>query len=284
MNWWALCLRQKRNPVANKLTGQERIAAAFQSAQQTHSVAFMPYYTLGYPDRDTALAVIRAIVPYSDLLELGVPFSDPIADGPTIQRSTQKSLEAGTTLAGCLEMVRELRATGVTTPILLMGYMNPILAYGEAKLVQDAAASGVDGFIVPDLPPEEADSLEQHVNEAGLALIPFLAPTSDPHRIEMVLARAKGFVYMVSVTGITGARRQVAADLPAFVRQIKAQSPVPVAVGFGISTPEHAAAVGQFADGVIVGSALINAVDTGGENGVDAAAAFARAMFQALQR
>lgn len=270
--------------MTNKLTGQARIAAAFQTAQQTRTAAFMPYYTLGYPNRATSLAVIRAIAPYSDLLELGVPFSDPIADGPTIQRSTQKSLEAGTTLTGCLEMVRELRAEGMTTPILLMGYMNPILAYGEAHLVRDAAAAGVDGFIVPDLPPEEAAALEQLTNEAGLALIPFLAPTSDPRRIEMVLARAKGFVYMVSVTGITGARSQVATDLPAFVRQIKTQSTIPIAVGFGISTPEHAAAVGQFADGVIVGSALINAVDAGDENGVDAAAAFARAMYEALQR
>lgn len=270
--------------MTNKLTGQAHIAAAFQTAQQTRSAAFMPYYTLGYPDRASSLAVIKAIAPYSNLLELGVPFSDPIADGPTVQHSTQKALEAGTTLAGCLEMVQELRADGVMAPILLMGYMNPILAYGEARLVHDAAAAGVDGFIVPDLPPEEAASLEELINKAGLALIPFLAPTSDPRRIEMVLARAKGFVYMVSVTGITGVRSQVATELPDFVRQIKTQSTIPIAVGFGISTAEHAAAVGQFADGVIVGSALIDTVDAGGENGVDAAAAFARTMSQALQR
>lgn len=269
---------------SKQLTGQERIAAAFQVAQQTHTAALMPYYTLGYPNRETSLRVIAAIAPESDLLELGVPFSDPIADGPTIQRSTQKSLEAGTTVAGCLEMVRELRAQGIQTPVLLMGYMNPILAYGEERFVRDAAASGVDGFIVPDLPPEEAESLEQRANQAGLALIAFLAPTSDPRRVRMVLERAKGFVYMVSVTGITGARSQIAATLPAFVRQVRGQSPVPVAVGFGISTPEHAAAVGQFADGVIVGSALINAVDGGGENGVDAAAEFIHSLRQALQK
>lgn len=270
--------------MTNRLTGQARIAAAFQASQQTRTAAFMPYYTLGYPNRATSLAIIKAIAPYSDLLELGIPFSDPIADGPTVQHSTQKALEAGTTLTGCLEMVQELRAEGMTTPILLMGYMNPILAYGEAQLVRDAAAAGVDGFIVPDLPPEEAASLEELINKAGLALIPFLAPTSDLRRIEMILAQAKGFVYIVSVTGITGARSQIAADLPAFVHQIKTQSTIPIAVGFGISTPEQAAAIGQFADGVIVGSALINTVDAGDENGVDAAAAFARTMSQALQR
>ena len=283
MNWLALCQREKR-PVAHKLTGQERIAAAFQAAQQTHTAAFMPYFTLGYPDRETSLAIIKAIAAESDLLELGVPFSDPIADGPTVQHSTQKSLEAGTTVTSCLEMVRQLRADGMDTPVMLMGYMNPVLAYGEARFVRDAAAAGVDGFIFPDLPVEEADSLEQLANEAGLALIPFLAPTSDPRRIQMILNRAKGFVYMVSVTGITGARNKVATDLPAFVRQIRAQSPVPIAVGFGISKPEHAAAVGQFADGVIVGSALINAVDNADDDGIAAAATFTHAMHQALLR
>lgn len=266
------------------MTGQERIAAAFQSAQQTHTAALMPYYTLGYPDRATSLKVIAAIAPESDLLELGVPFSDPIADGPTVQRSTQKSLEAGTTVAGCLDMVRELRAQGIQTPMLLMGYMNPILAYGEERFVRDAAAVGVDGFIVPDLPPEEAESLAQRADQAGLALISFLAPTSDPQRIARVLSQARGFVYMVSVTGTTGARSQIAATLPDFVRGVRAQSPVPIAVGFGISTPEHAAAVGQFADGVIVGSALINAVDNGGDNGVDAAAEFIHSLRMALQK
>lgn len=266
------------------LTGQERIAAAFPSARHSHTAALMPYYTLGYPDRETSLKVIAAIAPESDLLELGVPFSDPIADGPTVQRSTQKSLEAGTTVAGCLDMVRELRAQGIQTPMLLMGYMNPILAYGEERFVRDAAAVGVDGFIVPDLPPEEAESLAQRADQAGLALIFFLAPTSDPQRITRVLNQAKGFVYMVSVTGTTGARSHIAATLPAFVRGVRAHSPVPVAVGFGISTPEHAAAVGQFADGVIVGSALINAVDNGGENGVVAAAEFVRSLHLALQK
>ncbi|MCL4869138.1 MAG: tryptophan synthase subunit alpha [Anaerolineae bacterium] len=265
------------------LTGIERIAAAFQQAHTTQTAALMPYYTLGYPDRERSLEVIQAIAPYADLLELGVPFSDPIADGPTIQRTTQKSLEAGTTLAGCLEMMRELRQQDVTIPVLLMGYVNPMMAYGEERLVRDAAAAGVDGFIVPDLPLEEASFLGQLCIEAGLALISFLAPTTDPQRMEKILGQAKGFVYMVSVTGITGARRQLANNLPAFVSQIKAKSPVPVAVGFGISTPEQAAAVGQFADGVIVGSALINAVDEGGEAGAAAAARFVQVMKEAIR-
>jgi tryptophan synthase alpha chain len=138
------------------MTGKERIQAAFADAQASQSAALMPYFTLGYPDENQSLAVIEAIAAHSDLIELGVPFSDPIADGPTIQRSTQHALEAGITVRGCLNAVRTLRARGVTTPFLLMGYMNPILAYGMAQFVADARDAGADGFIVPDLPPEEA--------------------------------------------------------------------------------------------------------------------------------
>ena len=141
--------------------GTDRITAAFTQAQQKQTAALMPYFTLGYPDAETSLDIIEAIAPYSDLLELGVPFSDPLADGPTVQHSTQVSLENGTTTASCLEMVRELRQRGVQTPVMLMGYVNPILAYGQDKYVQDAVAAGVDGFIVPDLPPEEADEFDE---------------------------------------------------------------------------------------------------------------------------
>lgn len=245
------------------LTGTERITAAFTQAQTRQTAALMPYFTLGYPDAATSLDIIEAISPYSDLLELGVPFSDPLADGPTVQHSTQVSLENGTTTADCLGMVRELRQRGVQTPIMLMGYYNPILAYGEANYVQDAAEVGVDGFIVPDLPPEEAEDLDNMTAEAGLSLIHFLAPTSNQQRIGRVTARARGFIYLVSVAGVTGARSQVQTDLSAFVNRVRAQTAVPLAVGFGISTPPQAAEVGQVADGVIVGSALINATDAG---------------------
>ncbi|MFZ1400682.1 MAG: tryptophan synthase subunit alpha, partial [Candidatus Promineifilaceae bacterium] len=238
-------------------------------------------FTLGYPDAATSLDIIEAIAPYSDLLELGVPFSDPLADGPTVQHSTQVSLEKGTTTAGCLEMVRELRRRGVQTPVMLMGYVNPILAYGEENYVRDAVAAGVDGFIVPDLPPEEATEFEAKVADAGLSLIPFLAPTSNSRRIELVTAKARGFIYLVSVTGVTGARTQVQTDLAGFVNRVRAETAVPLAVGFGISNPTQAAEVGQIADGVIVGSALINAVNAA-EDKVAAAVQFVKSLRQGM--
>lgn len=264
-------------------SGRARIAAAFEEAGAERAAALMPYYTLGYPDQETSLAVVEAISPYSDLLELGVPFSDPLADGPTIQHSTHMALEAGTTTAGCLEMVQTLRARGVRTPAMLMGYYNPILAYGEERYVRDAAEAGADGFIVPDLPPEEAGTLEAAAREAGLALVHFLAPTSSPERVERMLARAQGFIYMVSLTGVTGTGAGPASGLASFVEKVRARADVPVAVGFGISTPMQAAAVAAYADGVIVGSALIRAVNESEDDRPGAAAAFVRALRDGLR-
>ncbi|GJM41349.1 MAG: tryptophan synthase alpha chain [Ardenticatenaceae bacterium] len=263
--------------------GTERITAAFTHAHENQTAALMPYFTLGYPDAESSLDIIEAIAPYSDLLELGVPFSDPLADGPTVQHSTQVSLENGTTTAGCLEMVRELRRRGVETPVMLMGYVNPILAYGEEKYVQDAVDAGVDGFIVPDLPPEEAESFDSKTAVAGLALVPFLAPTSNPARIDRIAAEARGFIYMVSVTGVTGARSQMRFDLAGFVNRVRGKTAVPLAVGFGISTPTQAAEVGQVADGVIVGSALINAVNAA-ENKPEAAVQFVKSLRDSLAK
>lgn len=262
--------------------GRTYIAATFRAVKESERAAFMPYFTLGYPDRETSLAIIEAIAPYSDLLELGVPFSDPIADGPTVQRSTQRALESGTTSAGCLEMVRELRNRGVQTPVMLMGYYNPILAYGEEKYIRDAAEAGADGFIVPDLSVEEAGTLESLATDAGLVLTHFLAPTSSPERIDMVTKRAEGFIYMVSLTGITGARAKVSDGLGDFVGRVRAKTATPLAVGFGISTPQQAADVGRIADGVIVGSALINIVDAAANDKAGAAAAYVREMAAAL--
>lgn len=261
--------------------GRSHIAAAFQEARQSQCAALMPYFTLGYPDRETSLAVVEAIAPYCDMLELGIPFSDPIADGPTVQHSTQKSLEKGTTTADCLQMVRELRQRGVDNPFLLMGYYNPVMAYGIADYVHDAVAAGADGFIIPDLTPEEAGELEEAANEVGLVLVHFLAPTSNPQRIEAIARRAQGFIYLVSLTGVTGARKQVEGNLNDFVQRVRQFAQVPLAVGFGISTPEHAASVGQVADGVIVGSALINAVDAS-EDKPQAAVTYVRSLQQAL--
>ncbi len=263
--------------------GLDQVTAAFARARANgQSAALMPYYTLGYPDRHTSLDIVAAIAADSDLLELGVPFSDPLADGPTIQHSTQISLERGTTLAGCLEMVRELRHRAIETPILLFGYYNPFLAYGLDALARDARDAGAQGFIVPDLPPEEAGEMEAAAAREGLVYVHFLAPTSSAGRIETVTGRASGFIYLVSVTGVTGARQNIQSDLTGFIGRVRARTTTPLAVGFGISTPEQASAVGRAVDGVIVGSALINAVDAAEDKPVTAAH-FVRTLRNALR-
>ncbi len=263
------------------MQGIARIKHAFEQAHKRQSAALMPYFTLGYPNRDDSIAAVKAVAQYADLLELGVPFSDPIADGPTIQRSTQQALESGTTLKSCLAMVHELRDAGIETPAMMMGYMNPLMAYGMAAYVRDAKAAGVDGFIVPDLPPEESAELEQLAQEHGLAYIHFLAPTSTPERIQTVVERSTGFIYMVSLTGVTGARREVRSGLDQLVRDVRAKADVPIAVGFGISDAKQAREVGMFADGVIVGSALIKAYD---EGSVAGAAEFTNALRTGLTK
>lgn len=245
----------------NNITGRQRIASAFANAKNTQSAALMPYYTLGFPNRNISVDVVEAISQHADLLELGVPFSDPLADGPTVQRSTQLSLEAGTTVRGCLEMIEELRGRGVNTPVVTMGYYNPMLAYGLENYVRDAAAAGVDGFIVPDLPLEEADDLSQLAQAHGLALIYFLAPTSNAKRIAATVEKANGFIYLVAITGITGTTEADAGGLETLIGQIRTATDVPLAVGFGINTPEAAGKMGALTDGVIVGSALIKTVD-----------------------
>ncbi len=263
--------------------GREQIQSAFAAAGARGSAALMPYFTLGYPDRETSLAVIAAAAAGSDLLELGIPFSDPLADGPTIQRSTQVALEKGTTVKGCLEMAAQLRAEGMETPACFMGYYNPLLAYGLARFVQDAREAGIQGVIVPDLPPEEAGELAGLCEEAGLAYVYFLAPTSNQERIEQVTAKANGFLYLVSVTGVTGARSDLHSDLGAFIARVRAQTDIPLAVGFGISTAEQAAAVGALADGVIIGSALVTAVNEA-EDKPAAAGAFVETIGAALRK
>jgi tryptophan synthase alpha chain len=236
------------------MTGIDRIKEAF-----THGhPAFMPYSVLGYPTRSASLEMVRILVEAgADLLELGIPFSDPLADGPTIQAATQKSLANGTTVKDCLAMSCELRQQGIDTPALLMGYINPIMAYGLEQFVAEAAEAGVDGLIVPDLPPEEAGELETMCANYGLALVYLLAPTSTPERIELVAQKSKGFIYLVSLTGVTGAREHLATGLKEFVARVRAHTETPLAVGFGIANGEQARTVGQLVDGVIVGSALV---------------------------
>jgi tryptophan synthase alpha chain len=264
--------------------GLTRITSAFASAHAEGRAALMPYFTLGYPDIPTSEAVVCAIAAAgADLIELGVPFSDPLADGPTIQHSTQVALEQGITLARGLALTHRLRAAGVRQPLLLMGYVNPILAYGISRYVADADAAGADGFIVPDLPPEEAGALEAACRTHGLALVFLVAPTSTPERIAAVVSHATGFVYLVSLAGVTGARDQLPPDLAAFVGRVRAATSLPLAVGFGIATPEHAAAVGAFADGVIVGSALIKAAGAVTDPAA-AAGRFVHSLREALRR
>ena len=235
---------------------QAKINQAFSKGR----AALMPYFTIGYPDYQTSLDVIEACVAAgADLMELGMPFSDPLADGPTIQHSTQVALENGVTVARCLEAVTELRSRGVAIPLVLMGYINPILAYGLSKFVADAAQAGASGFIIPDLPPEEAGDMQSHCRQWGLDLVFLLPPNSSNERMRFVTGQSTGFVYLVSVLGITGERQSLPVELSQFVERVRAHTDKPLAVGFGISTPDQAAAVGQVADGVIVGSALIKA-------------------------
>ncbi len=220
--------------------------------------AFMPYIPLGYPTPDASLDAVRAVVAAgADMVELGVPFSDPLADGLTIQAATQRALENGVTVETCLQMAAQLRAEGITVPFLLMGYLNPFLAFGLENMVAAAARAEIDGFIIPDLPPEESGEMDALCRRENLALVYFLAPTSTPERISLVAEKARGFIYLVSLTGVTGARNQLSDTLPQFVARVRAATDTPLAVGFGIGDGEQARQVAQFADGVIVGSALV---------------------------
>lgn len=238
--------------------GVQRIAAVFEGTRAEHRAALMPYLALGYPTPETSLEMVEAAVAGgADMLELGVPFSDPLADGPTIQRATHVALQQGMTVVRCLETAQELRQRGITLPFIFMGYYNPILAYGEESFCRACCEVGVDGLIVPDLPPGEGETLERACRQHGLALIYLLAPTSTPDRVQLVTGRSQGFVYLVSVVGITGARGQLPPDLAAFVGRVRAVTDKPLAVGFGISTPEQAGQVAALVDGVIVGSALV---------------------------
>ncbi|HNT75346.1 MAG TPA: tryptophan synthase subunit alpha [Anaerolineae bacterium] len=229
--------------------------------RQTGRKALMPYVTMGYPALESALDIVPAIAEAgADLVELGVPFSDPLADGATIQAAAQHALENGMSLALCLEQAAALRAKGVTIPFVLMGYYNPIVQFGIERFAARAAEVGIDGLIVPDLPPEESDALYAAAMAHGLDFILLLAPTSNAARVQMVAAKSTGFVYLVSLVGVTGARAALPPDLADFVARVRAVTEKPLAVGFGIGTPEQAAQVAHVADGVIVGSALVKAV------------------------
>jgi tryptophan synthase alpha chain len=256
-------------PDAGALTGEERIAAAFAVARSEGRAALMPYMMAGYPDRETSLAVAEAYVDSgADLIELGVPFSDPLADGPAIHAAATAALEAGATFATALEVCRSI---GGRVPVVLMVYANMVLAHGgAAEFARLALAAGAAGAIVPDLPLGEAEEVRDELAAQGLALVPLVAPTTPPERRARICAAARGFVYVVSTVGTTGERAEVPAALAGLVAATKADAVTPVAVGFGIGSPAQAAEVGRIADGVIVGSRLVRAA---GEDGSPTAAA-----------
>lgn len=239
-----------------------RIAETFARLRGEGRVALMPYLTVGFPERESTLDLVPALeAAGACAFELGMPFSDPLADGATIQRATQRALENGVNLAACFETVAALRARGVRAPLLLMGYYNPLLRYGVARACADFAAAGGDGWIIPDLPPEESAELRAAAAAHGLDLIMFVAPTTPAERIAAIAAQASGFIYIVSLTGVTGARASMAADLGAVIARVRAASELPLVVGFGISSAAHVAEVARLADGAIVGSALIGLLE-----------------------
>ncbi len=262
-------------PVTVASSGEERIARAFEEAREEGRAALMPYMMAGFPDRDASLAVAAAYVDSgADLIELGVPFSDPLADGPTIHAAATAALEAGATFATALEVCR---AVSERVPVVLMVYSNMVLAKGgAAEFAGLAAAAGAAGVIVPDLPLGEAEDVREAFADAGLAMVPLVAPTSSAERRRRICEVARGFIYVVSTVGTTGERDEVPAALADLVAATKADANVPVAVGFGIGTPAQAAEVGRIADGVIVGSRLVRAA---GEAGSAEAAADAVAEF-----
>ena len=247
--------------------------------------AFMPYFPIGYPTVPASLDAIEALGKNgADLIEVGIPFSDPLADGPVIQHATQIALQNGVTVAGVLDAVGELRRRNVTVPLILMGYFNPMFRFGLKEFCRAAASSGADGLIVPDLPVEESAELEEAL-DGGLPFIRMLAPTTAAERARKICAAARGFLYLVSVTGVTGTREKVSESLPGFLARVRSAAPkdLPLCVGFGIASPGQAVEVGKIADGVIVGSACVRAIGEA-KDPKRAAAEFAAAFRTALDK
>lgn len=238
-----------------------RIENKFAELKDKRGKALIAYIMAGDPSlEDTERLIIELEKAGADLIELGIPFSDPLADGPTIQKAAARALEQNVSLRDVIDLVRRIRKVS-QVPIIFMSYYNPVFKYGEEKFVSDAVKAGVDGIIVPDLPPEEAGSLTAFARGKGLDTIFLLAPTSDEDRIKTVCSNSTGFIYYVSLTGVTGTREGVAKDIKGMVRKIKGHTKNPVAVGFGISRPEQAKEISSWADGVIVGSAIVKIIE-----------------------
>jgi len=262
-----------------------RIAETFATLREQGRTALIPFVTAGDPSLETTYEVVLELVDSgADLIELGVPFSDPMADGPTIQASSQRALEAGTTLRGVLDLVARLRQK-TAVPVVLMGYYNPVLRFGAEAFAEAAAKAGVDALLLVDLPPEEAGELQPSLRQQGLDLITLLAPTTPLQRRTELAGRAEGFLYYVSMTGVTGTQAVDSQAIESEVLALRAVSRIPVAVGFGINTPDDAARIARFADAVVVGSALVKVMTDGEPAGiVKRAGAFVRALREGIDR
>jgi tryptophan synthase alpha chain len=270
--------------VSTAATGTARIARAFARAREQKRLAVVVYLTVAYPDRAATAGLLRAALDGgADVLELGVPFSDPLADGATVQRASEIALRQGVGLADCVAeasaIVRERDATA-----LLMGYANPFLKYpgGLSRFASEAGRAGVSGIIVPDLPSEESAEFDAALDPEGLARIDLYAPTTPDDRLARLVPRARGFVYCVSLTGVTGARRALGADVAQFVARVRRHTPLPIAVGFGISAPEHVASLRGVADAIVVGSAALDTVSAApAEHRVEALRSFVASLVAA---
>lgn len=238
-----------------------RIGQTFERLHNLRERALVSYVTAGDPDLETTKTLVREMVRYGgDIIEIGVPFSDPLADGPIVQRASQRALQAGTSIRRILRMVRELRPE-IDVPLVLMTYYNPIYTYGEEAFVQEALNAGVDGIIVPDLPPEEAQTLRNLTAGTSLDMIFLAAPTSTPARLRLIAAASQGFIYYVSRLGTTGVRAELSDDLRDMLSELRHVTTKPIVVGFGVSTPEHVRLVAEMADGVVVASAILKLLE-----------------------
>jgi tryptophan synthase alpha chain len=256
-----------------------RFDAAFAARSDDSPPGLIPYFTAGYPVLESLGALLRCAQDSGCIAaEVGIPFSDPLADGPTIQRTGQVALGQGMTLSIALGQVRKARAAGVTIPLAVMTYVNPVLSFGVEDFARESSAAGVDGVILPDLPLDEAAGVREAMHASGVAVIPLVAPTTTPDRLERICSTAAGFVYCVGVTGVTGARRAIADDAIALLDAVRRLTAAPRALGFGLSTPEHLTALRGHAEAAVVGSALLDAIAVDPGEAVAAAGLFLRTM------
>lgn len=247
-----------------------RIQTTFQTIKDQNRTALVTYIAAGDPDLEISQGILDGLAEAgADIIELGMPFTDPMADGPTIQAATQRALKSGTTLINTLEMVRDFRTNNTSTPLILMGYFNPVYKYGCEKFISDASAAGVDGLIIVDLPPEEDAELSVHARKAGIDLIRLVTPVTEDNRLQTVISNASGFLYYVSITGVTGTASADTEAVNTHINHIKTMTDLPVAVGFGIKTPDDAKSFKGAADGIVVGSALVAEIEQNPETAKD---------------